>query len=763
MAHRSNQAVASQERELTQAPDDPPPVRRLIAGWSMALGALGISLLLLASGLWLVRYSIASFMLGAALSERGADADFQFVNLDLNSAALANVRFGPEATPDATIPLVETRWRWNGLVPKVYFVRVVRPRLHLRMDEGGRVSAGALEHLGGGSPGRRRPSIPAIELEILEGQAVIDAPFGTLTATLESTGTLGEDFSATGAISRTSRPGQDFALDAGAAELLVVSRDDALSFRLSGNARSVIWDGARIDAPVVRVLGRAPLDLARYDVEVSARAAAYRGAEISAETITAAFGVEGIALENVLAPERWGGEARATAAELTLNGNALQHARFDGRVEGTEERGNGRWSLTGGRFDGLAMISEQPSANGVFRFEMRGTESFSGEARLTFAQARLNEAAQQDLRAAFPNVIDAPVGPTFAQAERALDAAADRFEFTIPIAMNAAEEGLRVQVAAPAEVRAASGARLTLSPLRQDSPALVLQWPGPSLSGAIAVELSGGGAPNASLLLDTVDWTPAAPFEADGTLTLTNWRAANASIATDDLGIGIVVQPQGGGRIDLRGPARITGPLGDGEVRDLVATLDLGVQWGNGWRVTPNSGCLPIRLGGIDAAGLSFANGNLSLCPLNGALIAADAAENLSGGFSIRGLALNGRMSGPDGQPARVSAANVIGLFRGRSGDFTLAIEADAPRLAIDMAEERTLNVALSHLTADAHIADSWNVTGSFEAGTLTDPTLPGSVTAIAGTWTAEPQDNKPVIRVAARSAAHGQPPCERR
>jgi hypothetical protein len=32
-------------------------------------------------------------------------------------------------------------------------------------------------------------------------------------------------------------------------------------------------------------------------------------------------------------------------------------------------------------------------------------------------------------------------------------------------------------------------------------------------------------------------------------------------------------------------------------------------------------------------------------------------------------------------------------------------------------------------------------------------PRLPGSVTAIAGTWTAEPQDNKPVIRVAAGEA----------
>lgn len=719
----------------------------------MALGALGISLILLGGGIWFVRYSIASFMLGAALSERGADADFEFVNLDLSGAALANVRFGSETSPDATIPLVEARWRWNGLSPQLHFLRIVRPRLHFRMDEGGRVSAGSLEHLGGSAPGRRRPSIPAIELEILEGQALIDTPFGPLNATLQSSGTLGEDFSATGQIVRTTHAGQAYALDNGAAELVVLSRDNNLAFRLSASANAITWDHARITGPQVRILGRVPLDLGRYDIELSSRANAYRGEDVTASAITAALSFEGIARETQLAPETWAGEARGGAGDVRFGKNRLQHARLEGRVDGAESRGRGRWTVSGGRFDGLSMISDQPSASGVFRFELQGDETLSGDGRIVLAQSRLNDAAQQDLRAAFPDITGAPIGPTFAQAEVALDRAVDRFDLTIPIAINATETGVRLQVATQAEARAASGARLTLSPLRQDTPAMVLQWPGPSLSGSVAVELTGGGAPSTTLLFDTVGWTPNAPFEAEGTLTLANWSASGASIAKQELGVGIAVQPQGGGRIDLRGPARITGPLGDGEVRDLVATLDLGVQWGDGWRVTPNSGCLPIRLGGVDAAGLSFANGNFSLCPLNGALIAADAHGNLSGGFAIRGLGLNGHMSGPERQAARLSASNVMGLFRGRSGNLTLAIEADAPQIAIDMAQERTLSINLQRITADAHITDTWNVTGSFIAGSLTDPTLPGALSAIEGAWTAEPVDNKPVIRVNAGEA----------
>src|SRR5690606_3916570 len=272
-----------------------------------------------------------------------------------------------------------------------------------------------------GAPGRRRPSIPAIELEILEGEALIDAPFGALTATLQSSGTLGQDFAALGAIARTSRPGREFALEAAAAELVVVSRDENISFRMSANANAVIWDGARIVTPAVRVLGSAPLDLARYDIEVSSRAASYRGQGVSAQTVTAALNFEGVALANALAPETWAGEARGTAARSRLAASTLQHARFESRIDGAEARGQGRWSLSGSRFDGLSLISEQPSANGVFRFELQGEEALSGEARVVFAQARLNDAAQEDLRAAFPNIPSAPVGPTFAQAESALD------------------------------------------------------------------------------------------------------------------------------------------------------------------------------------------------------------------------------------------------------------------------------------------------------------------------------------------------------
>ncbi len=752
MAHRSNQAVASQEQPApASGGETPQPARRFLIGWTTALAALGLSTAGLAAALWLMRFPLAEFMINAVLAERGAEADFDIVDLDFGRITLRDVRFGAETAPDASIERIEAHWRWAGLSPRLERVRMISPHLRMRLTREGRVSLGALDRMRG-APSARRPSIPAIALDVVDGQAVIVAPFGDLNAVFEGEGRLGTDFSGSGRIADTTRAGDAYSLNSGSADLIVISRDDTIAFRFNAEAEELVWDGARARNAQVTVLAGAPLDLARYDIDGAWRFGILRAQDVSAQNLSGALDAEGVAQAASINPQTWVAHLRLDAGALTLLSNTFAQLRADARAQGDEDRAEANWTLAAQRFEGLSLISEQPSGNGAVTFSMESGD-MNGRARLALARSRLNGEAQQQIREAFPELGAVPVGPTFARAEQALDAAADRFDLTIPLSLTRSENQLRVFVDANAEARAATGTQLRLAPLRQDSPALVLQWPGPALYGAVALELSGGGAPDAALLLDTLNWSPDAPFEADGTLTLANWRAGAASIAADELGVTILVAPEGAGRVDLRGPAHITGPLGDGEVRDLAPNLDLAVFWKPGWRVVPNRGCLPTRLGGLDAAGLSFGSGNFSLCALDSALIAADASNNLSGGFLVRELALNGHMAGPAAQPARITSSAVTGRFGGRLGDVVLALEADAPRLTIDMGEDRTLAVALRRLTANAHIADSWRVAGGFEAGTLTDPALPGSVSTIEGSWSAEPEDGAPVIRIASGEA----------
>ena len=752
MAQRSNQAVAH-ETAASGGASAEPPAKRPPLGWPAALGLIGAGVVLLAAGLWFLRIPLAEGLIRGELEGRGVDADFEIVNLTLSGASLAAIRLGPEAAPDAAIAAADLRWRWRGLTPEVGAVRLIEPRLSLAIDQNGRISAGALGRLGGNEPSGRRPVLPRIALDIEDGQLLLNAPFGALTAQFEAAGVIGRDFTALAQLAPTDRPGEDYALEQGAAEVRLASAADSLTARLTASADALTWADARLSGLAIDATAEAPLDLASGDVTIAWALDSLRAAGVSADGGAGALRANTAFSADALAFATWRAEADASFARFAAAGDGLnvRGAALTAAASGDGSEGSGEWRLTGDRFAGLGVRSSAPAAAGRFSVAQG---QFSADGQITLTAANLDAGARADLAAAFPDLASAPVGPTFAAARAALDRAASRFDATLPFDFSAAGRNARLTVSAPITLAAASGAALTVSPLRDDAPALVLQWPGPSLAGAVAAELSGGGAPRAALLLDTMSWVEGAPLEAEGTLDITDWRAGGASVGAREMVVRAAFAPEGGGRIDLVGPAALSGPLGDGQVRDVAIDLDLAVAWRNGWRVSPNQGCLPVRVGGLDVAGLSFQSGAFRLCAGAGdTLIAADASDRLSGGFAIEALALNGRLAGPDGQPARLGAQRVVGRFAGSTSAIALDLAAGAPSLAVTMAEGRTLRLDGERLTADARFGGAWSIAGTFEAGRLEDPGLPGQVTAIAGRWRAAPEGEAAVVQMEAGEA----------
>jgi hypothetical protein len=747
MTQTSDQGIAERPQN-----EPPPSGKRLLVGWTTALAALGVSTALVALGVWLIRLPLAEFILGAALSERGVDADFEVVELEVDHITIAHLVVGTEESPDAAINGVEAHWRWRGLTPQLEAVRIIEPRLRLSLDAGGRVSMGSLSGLR--REGRaRRPRIPAIALTIEDGTALINAPFGALRASYEADGTIGEDFRAEAQIAPTTLANGDYSVDAGSASLVVSSTAGEFAWDLRASADALTWGAWALRGGALRVSGAAPLDLARVEGEAAWQAANLGGVGVAAEALSGRASLDADIREDGLAFGAWRAGGQANAAVASAANARATLLRFQTEIEGQGARGSLQWTARSGVVSGFALAARDATAGGGLRFDYEDIVAIAGEAQLRLASARLDGRAQQRLAELIPDLAGSPLAPPLAAAETALAAAASDFELTIPITIASDGRAHRLLATAPIEARARTGAVLRLSALRQDTPTLALSWPGPVMAGAVALELSGGGAPNASLLLDRVGWSAEAGLQADGTLALTNWRADGASIQAQELDVGVSVAPNGSGRVEIAGPVAATGPIGDGSVRDLVATLDLVANWDDSWRVVSN-GCLPVRMGQLDVAGLSFSNGAFELCALDGALIAADARGGLSGGFSVQRLALSGRMAGPEAQPARLNAANVAGRFRGRAGDLTLALQAERPRLSIDMDDTRTLELVLARVTGDANIAETWRIAGDFSEGALSDPALPGTVTTIAGAWEAAPEDNgAPIIRVQAGEA----------
>lgn len=717
-------------------------------GWATAIAALGVSSGLLAGGLWLVRLSLAEFFLSSALSERGVDADFDVAELTFTSGALTDVRFGAADDPDAAAARVEARWEWTGLSPRLTALRLVSPQAKLRLDSSGRVSVGTLQRFSGGAS-RGRPRLPTIEFAIEDGKLRLDAPFGALDASVRAGGVIGRDFALVAELPRTHAQGEEgYGLHDGGADLRLTSNAEGLDLRLQSQANRIEWAGAVFTDTALTLSARAPADLHRVEGDAQWRAERWSAPGLSANKVQIEARGGGDAREDRLALARWRLQVNADARRTSAADAAFVNALLEARAEGDGAQGRGGWTLNAEALSGIGLAARRPRAVGVFAL---GESGASGEAQIELAHARLSHAAMDRLRAALPDLANTPLGPGFASARQTLTAAGAAFAINGPIRWNAGEGRAQVRIAAPIVARASNGVRMTIEPLREDLDAALLQWPGPSLHGAVALDISGGGAPNAALLFDSINWAPDAPFEAEGAFSVSDWRNSGGSIAANDVEFSLALPPSGGGRLELDGPALLTGPLGAGSVRDLAVDLDLALDWGSGWRVSPKAACLPVRFASLEIAGLAFNDGSVPLCALGGALISADRNGDLAGGFTIAAPRVAGRLRA--GEPVTLSARAIRGHFTGSRQGMQLNIEANTPNIAFDLSETRRVSLTLGVLTAHAQLGRDWHVAGGFERGALLDPSLPGDVSAIAGTWSAAQEDGAFVVRVAAGEA----------
>lgn len=484
----SNQAV--EEPQAQPAPGEAPSARGLLVGWGAAILALGVSSAIVGFGLWLVRLPLAKFVIDGALSARGVEADFQVVNLDFGSLTLSNLRIGPEETPDLTVASADAHWSWEGLSPKLEGVRLVGPRLRLRIGPGGQVSAGALDRWESSAGGGTRPQAPPFELDLIDGALILEAPFGELEARVAGAGVLGRDFQATAKIEQTSLGGREYALDRGGGEVLIVSRDNALTLELTAHAQALVWGGARLGGAGLRLNARTPLDLGRVQFEAAWRIQTARAENMGGEALTGAARGEATLREDALQIADWTGAIQANGARAAFGDAVARDAVLRASAEGVGVRAKVTWRLEAGRFSAPALIADNPIAQGELETNESGA---AGSARINIARARLDEPAQRALRNAIPDIAGAPVGPPLQAAERALDLAADRFSIEAQFNIAIDADGARLSAAAPAQARAPSGALLRLAALRPDTSGLTLQWSrggaGPNLQGAVAVDL----------------------------------------------------------------------------------------------------------------------------------------------------------------------------------------------------------------------------------------------------------------------------------
>lgn len=186
--------AASFEANLTEdpspaAPDDQPARRRrwlrvLLVAAALTLAALAI--------LWTQRERIADNVIGNELRNRGIPATYKIESIGPGSQVLRDIVVGDPARPDLTVARATVEIRYRLGFPTIGRIALERPRLFGSYRQG-KLSFGSLDPLI--FTGSKEPfALPALDVAIDDGRALIDSDFGPLGIKTQGAGRLDDGF-----------------------------------------------------------------------------------------------------------------------------------------------------------------------------------------------------------------------------------------------------------------------------------------------------------------------------------------------------------------------------------------------------------------------------------------------------------------------------------------------------------------------------------------------------------------------------------------
>ncbi|MBO9710742.1 MAG: YdbH domain-containing protein [Caulobacter sp.] len=631
----------------------------------------------------------------AWLRDKGVEAAVELDDLDATGFA-GKIRLGPKGAPVFSAERIEVAYDlaspWTGgkFALNTRAVRLVRPRLNVRLDQNG-LNFGTLQPLideALKSPAEPQAPGPAILVE--DARVVVTTPGGAARVTGDASLDDGKLLRFDGRVGPMHYATKDLAFDAEGMLVTARKRDDRLSLDVKLDLKSL----SAGQADLTEVDGALQADLAYpdlkalsaagpADVRLALRARAAEVAETSLGDVEANLAIAGLlngdlkrggldghadlhARAGRLAAR--GLDSRAVVADLKLAGLALTYddagARGSARTHlaATAERAvAGGTALSRAALDinaaSLTALSDakRTSLSGPAAISLRGSRVAVGGLGLNDLKAQAQgrfSAGTDGVVAAFDGRANSGGGMAGPDAERlaaslpnpvyakAGAAALARFDLSAPALRLTMREGLTtVLLPVPIRIDAANGARATLS-----APG------GPLLNsrngvntGRLALTLAGGGLPELSL-------------------NAPNWRADASGLTSDLVVAGTLdVPPLEGLTGTLRGKARLAGD-------DFTLRL---------------SGCTPLSARTLEMGEPPITHVKVALCPTAEPLIhAANGAWRAAARFE------DGQAVVPAAE-ARIEGVAATFVGGGRGGFDQAQVRVTSSRLVEGAADKR--------------------------------------------------------------------------
>ncbi|MEY2942500.1 MAG: hypothetical protein RLY97_514, partial [Pseudomonadota bacterium] len=182
--------------DAAEMPDEAVPLRRK-RGWLWA-GAGAAAVL---GAVWAVREPIADQIITSRLADLGLPVRYKIESIGPSEEVLRDVVVGDAAHPDLTIGRMVATTGMHGGVPSITGLRLEGVRITGNLRQG-RLGFGALDRLIYG-PATGKPSLPDLELTVVDGRGRIGGDFGAVGLGFSGSGNLRDGFS--GAIAAVAR------------------------------------------------------------------------------------------------------------------------------------------------------------------------------------------------------------------------------------------------------------------------------------------------------------------------------------------------------------------------------------------------------------------------------------------------------------------------------------------------------------------------------------------------------------------------------
>lgn len=547
--------------------------------WAIGIAAVSLVGLL---GVWSQRKPIADNYITAYLADRDVPARYRIADIGFNRQRLTNVVIGNPANPDLVADWVEVSTRIGVDGATVTGLRAGAVRVRGALING-RLALGSIDRLLPPSGGALI-TLPAIDLDIVDGRMRLTTPQGLIGIKLAGRGRLNDGWTGQAAL---------------ISEKLTAA--GCTAERIAASWAVQITEGQPHITGPLRAAG----------IACGGTGASGAQAQLDAR-LDARF-------------DRWQGEAKLALASLRDPAGRIENIAGTIDFNGSARQTTGQANLQSGAFSASALTGRGATITGRYRLG-GGAASIAGRASITGGV--IAPATRTMLAGLSGGASGTPVAPLIDQFARSAIAAGRAISASSDFAL--AIKGRAIDVAlSGVEARSGSGALITLS----GGDGIRIDDAGVRLDGTLA--MAGGGMPEAVVQLSQA----AAGSSITGSAIVRPYTALGAKLALGAVDFAAI--PGGATRITTI--ATLSGPMSSGRIDG--ARIPLQIDWDGHRRWQINRDCSPVRIDRFALSGLVLARTQVRLCPDGGALLRIDG-KAISGGGRIAAPRLAGTLGG---------------------------------------------------------------------------------------------------------------------